>query len=325
MVFRRQSRGFGNYDPRNFETGNIPWLPPDVPPQGGGYEPGQYIGQDMLGSPEYNYQYTPGTPGAPDYQPPVSPPLSPGYHPVDPNSGLFPTATVPTGDWQAQGPASGGFIQNILQNLPGGPGMAQPVFTGGGDPTGQFTQSQLGQNITGDMMNYALLNPEIFGMLYANETGANMNGGNFALSQQYAGNMPTEYLMTPYANDMLSTADDRAAWMEQNIQQGQTPGASYFTTGDFLSQAFNPGSAMYQHIWGGGGSEALLPQQQLSNFFSAMEAVVGPQMGEEMMNVWGSRYMASFDQYLIHLAQGGQDMSLADWFTSQGLGLPQGQ
>jgi hypothetical protein len=179
----------------------------------------------------------------------------------------------------------------------------------------------LGQAIQPNWLNYALANPETFGMLYANETGMPMNSGNYAMSQQYANAMPTEWLMQ---NNLMGGADERAAYFEQNINQGMTPGSSYYSAGDFLGQAFTPGSAMYDHIWGADGT--MSPDQQVSNFFGAMTDVLGPSMGQEMMDIWGARYMQSFQQYQIALANGQTDMGLADWFTSQGLGMPsQGQ
>jgi hypothetical protein len=205
--------------------------------------------------------------------------------------------------------------------MPTAPGTGMP--TGTGADMIQYQNSVLGQGITSDMMNYALQDPSLYGMLYANEMGQPLNGGNFAMSQQYAGNMPTEYLMSPGANSLTAGNDEMASYYEQNINQGQQVNGGYYSTTDFLGQAMNPDSALGHHIWGSPGMEALTPPQQMSNFMGAFESVLGAGMSDEMMSVWGSRYMDSYNQYLIHIANGGSDMPLYEWFNSQGLGMPQ--
>lgn len=249
---------------------------------------------------------TPGTPGAPGYDPNTQfgyePPLNPMMDP----------ARLAQYQLRQDQQFVGHPVQKMVQY--------------GVDPTGTFN-SQMGQQLTEPMLNYALANPEMFGMLYADANGQNLGGGQFAMSQQYADQMPMEYLLSPYANQLNAGADERAQFFENNITAGQTPGAAVYTTTDFLSQAFQEGSAMYNHIWGPDGMKVQDPQQQLANFFDAFETVLGPGLGEEMMNVWGTRYMQSFDEYIRYIAAnpGSQnDLSLAQWFNQQGLGMPQG-
>lgn len=264
--------------------------------------------------------YTPGTPGAPGYDPGMMAqqfPLPPGGTP--PGAGM-PLPPLEPGVDNYQGYQGTGNVPPGMMPPPPGAGTG---MTGFSDP---FMQS-----LTSPGQQMVLTDPNFFYQMYAPMSGVPMGGGSYAMGADYAQGLPWWYMMSPDAQTSTPGGQGQADFYAQTIDQSFQPGGGYYTTGQFMQQAFTPGSAMNTYIFqtiDPNTGEQQDPSQQMANFISALEGVVGATMDPNMLNVLATQYMEAYNTYMraivnttdpLHMQASG--MTLEQWLQAYG---PQG-
>lgn len=315
-----RNAGFGNIA-RNRNAGFANYLLQDQGPpiEGSAVDPNQ------------GGTYTPGTPGAPGYTPDMASaqfPLPPGGQMPPPIDITGYTANMVEPGYAPMPPAGG--VPSVEQNLPpysqSGTG-GQMLFTGGASQSGSGLTPFL-QSLNSDAVPFVGADPSMYYNQYATQwLGMDPSSGNYALGAANAAGMPYEWMMTPGGQNLFGDQAAMYQFYEDNIQDGMNPGTEYYTTGDFIGQAFGQGTRMFDYIFGpaiqDGQAVPKSNDQIMSDLFTAMEMVLGPTMAPQTLDSLMQMYAAAYSEYLNQMFQAGSQagsMSLYQWFESQGLG-----